>query len=46
MGRPFESTKIAAIAEITVLWDVMPCRLVDIHRRFCGTYCFQFKVEV
>jgi hypothetical protein len=25
---------------VTVLWDVAPCSLVEIERRFTGAYCF------
>lgn len=29
--------------KITVLWDVRPWYLVDVYRRFSGTYCFALQ---
>jgi hypothetical protein len=28
-----------------ILWDVMPCCLVDVYRSFKGTYCPIFRPE-
>jgi hypothetical protein len=33
----------AAIMKITVFWDVVPCSLVEIDRRFRGTYCLHHQ---
>jgi hypothetical protein len=29
---------------VTVLWDVMPCALIDRYERFGGAYLFQFFI--
>jgi hypothetical protein len=31
--------------EMTVFWDVTPCSLVEIYRRFRGTYCLHHQGE-
>jgi hypothetical protein len=31
--------------EITVFWNVMPCRLIESYRCFAGTSCLHFRVE-
>jgi hypothetical protein len=28
---------------MAVFWDVAPCSLVDIDRRFRGDYCFHYQ---
>jgi hypothetical protein len=33
----------AVITKSTVFWNVMPCSLVDVYRRFEGTYCLQIQ---
>jgi hypothetical protein len=30
---------------ITVSWDVAPCSLVDIYRRFGGTFAYSFTTK-
>jgi hypothetical protein len=30
---------MAASMKMAVLWNVEPCSLVEVHRRFRGTYC-------
>jgi hypothetical protein len=34
-----------AAMESTVLWDVMPCSLVDLNKRFGRKLCPIFKVD-
>jgi hypothetical protein len=34
---------MAASMKITVFWDVAPCSLVKIDRRFRGAYCLHFR---
>jgi hypothetical protein len=29
--------------KMTVFWDVAPCRLVEVYRRFRGAYCFHHR---
>jgi hypothetical protein len=29
--------------KITVLWDVAPCSLVEVYRRFRGAYCLHHQ---
>jgi hypothetical protein len=36
---------VAKTMKISVLWDVAPCCLVDIDRRFRGAYCLHYKGE-
>jgi hypothetical protein len=31
---------------MTVLWDVAPCSLVDIYRRFRGVYCLHHQGDL
>jgi hypothetical protein len=33
----------AASMKMTVFWDVAPCSLVDVYRRFRGTYCLHHQ---
>jgi hypothetical protein len=30
---------------MTVSWDVAPCRLVEVYRRFRGAYCLALIME-
>jgi hypothetical protein len=34
----------AASMKVTVFWDVAPRSLVEINRRFKGTYCLHYQV--
>jgi hypothetical protein len=31
--------------KITVFWDVGPCSLVEIGRRFKGAYCLHYSLD-
>jgi hypothetical protein len=35
-----------ASMKITVFWDVAPCSLVEVYRRFGGAYCLQLQGDV
>jgi hypothetical protein len=35
----------AASMKMTVLWDVVPCSLVEVYRRFGGAYCLHHQGE-
>lgn len=30
---------------ITIIWDVMPCSLVDLYHHFEGTYCLHLQIR-
>jgi hypothetical protein len=36
----------AASMNMTVFWDVVPCSLVEIDRRFRGAYCIQILIAL
>jgi hypothetical protein len=38
----FEVLKAMSV-KMAVFWDVAPCSLVDIDRRFIGAYCLHYR---
>jgi hypothetical protein len=45
--RAAKNLKIKAYTTVKSdrLWDVTPCRPVEVHQRFTGTYCLLFDPE-
>jgi hypothetical protein len=33
----------AASMKITIFWDVAPCSLVEVYRRFRGAFCLHYQ---
>jgi hypothetical protein len=36
----------AASMKLTIFWDVAPCILVEVYRRFTGVYCLHHQADL
>jgi hypothetical protein len=37
-------SRLHTVVEVMIFWDIPPCSLVDMHRRFGKSRCFHFEV--
>jgi hypothetical protein len=43
----FERIHVLTVAsmKMTALWDTVPCRFIEVHRRFRHEYCLHHRLD-